>query len=228
MSNYEANPVGFLYERYQSSGISPIYEVRLIRGQAHAPIFEAVLRVPEGDSVTATGSSKKIAKNIAAKLMLDKLDEKKTDQDQSGAATAPGDDNNNPSQRCQTDGETKKVKALTASSAASVGHFYRSLQGSQGEVLGQLLSGEICLKADSCNVDYTQVLENLSQEQNFSVNDLQLEGFEDLEQSVVQILNGGSEPAVTVCLGMGAESRQTAARCALLYIKTMANTEDPQ
>ena len=28
--------------------------------------------------MTATGSSKKIAKNIAAKLMLDKLDSKKT------------------------------------------------------------------------------------------------------------------------------------------------------
>ena len=39
-----------------------------------------MLRVPEGDSVTATGSSKKIAKNIAAKLMLDKLDKKKADQ----------------------------------------------------------------------------------------------------------------------------------------------------
>ena len=30
--------------------------------------------------MTATGSSKKIAKNIAAKLMLDKLDEKEADQ----------------------------------------------------------------------------------------------------------------------------------------------------
>lgn len=82
---------------------------------------------------------------------------------QSAAAPGSGDDNNNPSQRCQRDGGTKKVKTLTASSAASVGHFYRNLQGSQGEVLGQLLSGEICLKGDSCNVDYTQVLENLSQ-----------------------------------------------------------------
>ena len=41
-----------------------------------------MLRVPEGDSVTATGSSKKIAKNIAAKLMLDKLDKKKSDQEE--------------------------------------------------------------------------------------------------------------------------------------------------
>ena len=70
MSNYEANPVGFLYERYQSSGISPIYEVKLKRGQAHAPIFEAVLNVPGGGTVTATGSSKKIAKNIAGRALL--------------------------------------------------------------------------------------------------------------------------------------------------------------
>ena len=76
MSNYEANPVGFLYERYQSSGISPIYEVIRKRGEAHAPIFEAILTVPEGHKVTAQGSSKKIAKNIAAKMMLDKLDGK--------------------------------------------------------------------------------------------------------------------------------------------------------
>ena len=41
-----------------------------------------MLRVPEGDSVTATGSSKKIAKNIAAKLMLDKLENMKIEEDQ--------------------------------------------------------------------------------------------------------------------------------------------------
>ena len=41
-----------------------------------------MLRVPEGDSVTATGSSKKIAKNIAAKLMLDKLGNMKIEEDQ--------------------------------------------------------------------------------------------------------------------------------------------------
>jgi len=75
MSNYEANPVGFLYERYQSSGVSPLYEVVMSRGQAHAPIFTAKLTVPQGHVVTATGSSKKIAKNLAAKMMLDKLEE---------------------------------------------------------------------------------------------------------------------------------------------------------
>ena len=72
MSNYEANPVGFLYERYQSSGVSPLYEVFhsfevpcqqiilvelgidestfqvvMSRGQAHAPIFTAKLTVPQ-------------------------------------------------------------------------------------------------------------------------------------------------------------------------------------
>ena len=45
-------------------------------------VLQAVLRVPGGDSVTATGSSKKIAKNLAAKLMLDKLDSKKSEESQ--------------------------------------------------------------------------------------------------------------------------------------------------
>ena len=44
------------------------------------------------------------------------------------------------------------------------------------------------------------------------MNSLEVESAEDIEQSVVQIINDGSEPAVTVCLGMGSESRQTAAR----------------
>ena len=79
MSNYEANPVGFLYERYQSSGVSPLYEVTMTRGQAHAPIFEAVLKEPGGLEVKAQGSSKKIAKNLAAKMMLDMLDGKEKD-----------------------------------------------------------------------------------------------------------------------------------------------------
>ena len=74
MSSYEGNPVGRLYEMYQSSGTSPLYEVTMKWGQAHAPIFEAVLTVPEGYQVTAQGNSKKIARNLAAKLMLDKLE----------------------------------------------------------------------------------------------------------------------------------------------------------
>ena len=85
-----------------SSLISPITTVEQVvmtRGQAHAPIFTAKLTVPQvlvlvmllvpmpmpipmpmptgaqGHTVSATGSSKKIAKNLAAKLMLDKLEE---------------------------------------------------------------------------------------------------------------------------------------------------------
>ena len=50
------------------------------RGQAHAPVFEAVLSVPEGHKVSAQGNSKKIAKNLAAKMMLDKLDGKVKDK----------------------------------------------------------------------------------------------------------------------------------------------------
>ena len=45
----------------------------MVAGQAHAPVFKAKLSVCEGLVVTATGSSKKIAKNLAAADMLQKL-----------------------------------------------------------------------------------------------------------------------------------------------------------
>ena len=45
----------------------------MVAGQAHAPVFKAKLSVCEGLVVTATGSSKKIAKNLAAAEMLQKL-----------------------------------------------------------------------------------------------------------------------------------------------------------
>ena len=91
------NPVGALFERYQTSGapmpeievalITPLFDqtdfpleknslqllsliitpqVNMVAGQAHAPVFKAKLSVCEGLVVTATGSSKKIAKNLAA------------------------------------------------------------------------------------------------------------------------------------------------------------------
>jgi len=220
MSNYEANPVGFLYERYQSSGNSPIYEVQLKRGQAHAPIFEAVLTVPEGDSVTAIGSSKKIAKNIAAKMMLDKLDSKKTEATNYPDSVTPGDGNNNLSKN--------SIPTLSASSAAAVGEFYRRLQKSHGVVLDKLTSGELCLAGDMTLTDFSPILEELGLEQNFAVKFLQLESVDDVEQSLVQILSEGLQPAVTVCLGMGPGSKNLAARCALMYIKNMAKSDVEQ
>ena len=51
MSNYDANPVGLLYERYQSSGVSPLYNVTQKTGQAHAPIFEVRVGFPSDHDV---------------------------------------------------------------------------------------------------------------------------------------------------------------------------------
>ena len=69
-----ANPVGVLYERYQTAGAKmPVYEVAMVAGQAHAPIFRAKLTVAEGIQATADGSSKKIAKNKAAAEVLEIL-----------------------------------------------------------------------------------------------------------------------------------------------------------
>ena len=44
----------------------------MVAGQAHAPVFKAKLSVCEGLVVTATGSSKKIAKNLAAAAEAEK------------------------------------------------------------------------------------------------------------------------------------------------------------
>ena len=47
-------------------------KVNMVAAQAHAPVFKAKLSVCEGLVVTATGSSKKIAKNLAAAEMVQK------------------------------------------------------------------------------------------------------------------------------------------------------------
>ena len=72
---------------------------------------------------------------------------------------APGDANNNSSQSFQS-GEN--FQTLSASSAASVGKFYRKLQESRGPVLDQLLCGDLCLKGESGDVDYPRFLQELS------------------------------------------------------------------
>jgi len=228
MSNYEANPVGFLYERYQSSGVSPLYEVTLIRGQAHAPIFEAVLTVPEGHKVVAQGSSKKIAKNVAAKKMLDKLDGK---SEQISSSVSDADDaNNNP---VNVDQEYLNPRLQTLSNqpsvAASVARFYQKLQKSHGEVLESLHNGSICLGGDVSQEDFVPLLEMLAEEQHFDLQWLKLGNIDGLEQSLVQILSDDVHtPAVTVCLGTGANSKNWAARCALMYIKLMSKPDTEQ
>eukprot|EP00092_Neocalanus_flemingeri_P024392 GFUD01026448.1.p1 GENE.GFUD01026448.1~~GFUD01026448.1.p1 ORF type:complete len:227 (-),score=60.11 GFUD01026448.1:273-953(-) len=222
MSNYDANPVGFLYERYQSSGVSPLYEVVMERGQAHAPIFKAILTVPEGHKVTATGSSKKIAKNTAAKMMLDKLDGREGKENivcveiKDETNTGPADSNNN------VDGcPVRQIQTLAdqPSAAASVADFYQGLQKSSGLLLDKLHNDEICLAIES--MDCVDILEQLADEQQFRLQFLQVESLEGLDQSLVQIFSSGDR-AVTVCLGQGEGSKNSAARCALMYIKTMS------
>lgn len=238
MSNYEANPVGFLYERFQSKGVSPLYEVTMTRGQAHAPIFEAVLREPGGLEVKAQGSSKKIAKNLAAKMMLDMLDGKTKTNGQSDEDNVmqQEDTNNNPVTGSMTDLSDPALASLTSlptlqsqpTAAASVADFYRRLQKSQGKVLDGLHTGDTCLAEDYNVRNYAPILESLADEQRFEVRFLVLESLEGVEQSLVQIKTEGQPHAVTVCLGMGDNSQSSAARCALMYIKLMSERDSEQ
>ena len=139
--------------------------------------MKAVLRVPEGDSVTASGSSKKIAKNIAgdqvtsqgdcnlylaAKMMLDLLERKKENINNETVSSLPlqagagGDSNNNSSTE-------RSVPTLSKDSARSVGEFYRKLHESHGEILDKLTGGQICLAEDITTANYARVLDDLAQ-----------------------------------------------------------------
>ena len=183
-------------------------------------LFQCVLTVPEGHKVTATGSSKKMAKNTAAKMMLDKLDgreekENKVYPDIKNNDT-PADPNNNLGV-CHA--PQLQTLADHPAAAASVADFYQGLQKSSGPFLDNLHSGEICLATDT--TDFVDILEQLASEQQFRLQFLQLESLEGIEQSLVQIFSRGDR-AVTVCLGQGEGSKNSAARCALMYIKTMS------
>ena len=72
MSNYEANPIGALQQRFQSSGIKLTYR------EEHAESSCAsnfAVQVTYGDfTCSGLGYTKKQAKNNAARSMLDKLD----------------------------------------------------------------------------------------------------------------------------------------------------------
>lgn len=73
MSNYEANPIGALQQRFQSRGIYPTYEIVKVEGPNSTITFEVQVIIEDIIS-TGTGSSKQQAKRNAARSMLDKLD----------------------------------------------------------------------------------------------------------------------------------------------------------
>ena len=104
------------------------------------------------------------------------------------------------------------------SAAASVANFYQRLQKSHGTILDNLQGGNICLGGDITKEDYVPVLEMLALEQKFDVKFLQLESLEGAEQSLVQILTDGQPHAITVCLGMGPYSKNSAARYSFRFI----------
>lgn len=73
MAQYETNPIGALQERFQSRGIIPDYKFLNTDGASHCPTF--TFQVSVGDiTASGNGQTKKMAKQAAAKSMLDILD----------------------------------------------------------------------------------------------------------------------------------------------------------
>ena len=243
MSNYEANPVGFLQERYQSSGCSPLYEVVKSQGQAHAPVFSCKLTVPQGHTVTASANSKKIAKNNAAKMMLDKLEKvegqsklvqntkiKIMDVNKNCVTLNPQPLSNSPSQQQQTSRGVTNLPAQESSQHNSVADFLQEMRARGGEQLAKLQSMD--LVALGWNLDCCSLVDLVAEEQGFSVTYREVRGQHGetepgLSQCHVRGRGAGGE-SNTVCLGEGSDpgqARQSAARTALFYIKTMTRQE---
>lgn len=246
MSNYEANPVGFLFERYQSSGVSPLYEVVMTQGQAHAPIFTARLTVPQGHTVEATGSSKKIARNLAAKLMLDKLEEVEGQSKLvQNTKTKIINVNNNyvkKPQQLDTYGanmamipkpEPRRVGTEVARDPAGgsgiqqlepPSHGGLSMRQRGGAELEELL--RLDLMAGGWELDCCSVLGRLAAEQGCGVVYREVRGQHGEREKglgMVQVAAPG-DACHTVCLGEGSDpgqARQAAARAALVYIQQM-------
>ena len=166
MINPADNPVGALFERYQTSGAPmpeievtsqtdqsfPNPQVNMVAGQAHAPIFKAKLSVCEGLVVTATGSSKKIAKNLAAAEMLQKL--------MSNASPQP---------------KSLKLEAIDQKEEERRGG---------GEILHQLVSVGRDKVAELGGMTF---LEKLAKEQNFELTVIEVEAAEERVEVLAQV-----------------------------------------
>ena len=166
MINPADNPVGALFERYQTSGApmpeievtSPIDQsfpnpqVNMVAGQAHAPIFKAKLSVCEGLVVTATGSSKKIAKNLAAAEMLQKL----------------------------MNNSSPQLKSLKQE---AIDQREEERRGS-GEILHQLVSVGRDKVAELGGMSF---LEKLAKEQNFELTVIEVEAVEERVEVLAQV-----------------------------------------
>ena len=92
MSNYEANPIGTLQERFQCIDVTPIYRVVQADGASHARTF-VVQAILKNITSTGTGSSKQQARQNAARSMLDKLDGRVAAQDSQQTLTEISDSN---------------------------------------------------------------------------------------------------------------------------------------
>ena len=90
MSNYEANPIGTLQERFQCIDVTPIYRVVQADGASHARTF-VVQAILKNITSTGTGSSKQQARQNAARSMLDKLDVRVPAQDSQQTLTEISD-----------------------------------------------------------------------------------------------------------------------------------------
>jgi len=220
------NPVGRLQELLQKRRWPPaIYECSGECGPPHARVFICTVHLMNLVQ-RGSGPSKKVAKKVAALAMLhhienfNQLPDALTDPD---AGVIDNDGSLSVDlQLLKTIEELKlgerKIETLTPEASQKINQFYLALKSKTGKTLASLQALSLNVPA----TNYCQMLEEIAEEQIFSVTYVDLPDltFDGLYQCLVQL----SSMPVAVCYSVGRtrdDAHSTAAHNALQYLKIM-------
>ena len=201
MTSTDGNPVGALYEHYQNAGSRmPVFHLSMVDWNVHAPVFSAQLTVAEGHVVTAAASSKKMAKNLAAIEMLQKL-------------TISGSKSVDEVKKKK---KKKKKKGEDGAKGQGGGGGQQEGDGSRGQMLERLVGeGVSSLRAE----ERTQFLKDLLAEQRLSLVIVEVGRSDDQVQWLAQVSEPMGSTTVTVSIGIGREEEEAKSKAAGTILK---------
>ena len=197
----------------------------MVSGKAQTPLYKACLTLPQGYSLKATGTSKKIAKNMAAKLMVEKLEGVKGLELNKCVQNSMNVENNSVAHES---GEIlvqspNPLQTTSQPTLSPVANFFLGLLNQERSKfwLDNVLKWNPTL-GDQCeDKDWCSILELVAREQGLDVVYCSML---ETEQSVLSVVQVSGTDTHCLCLGEAAgtrQARQTVAHTALVYIRTM-------
>jgi len=214
-SQAPGNTVGALQEQCVKQGFPmPTYSVGVVGGQPHQRNFAITCTVGKWKE-NGAGGSKKDAKREAAQKMIDylkSLGPNANGTDQAAVELSVEDE------EMIKKMSTVKIDTLTNEASEKVAAFYKNLQNSNGKNLAKLHMTSL----KNRNVNFQQLLDDVSKEQKFEVTYVEVD--EKTEDGDHQCLVQISTLPVAVCHAVGKDYNKAkidAARNALIYLKMM-------